>query len=45
MITTKQELQEKQNLCLRDKIDLSTERIEKWYDYWNGKIYSIFFQL
>lgn len=39
---TKEELQYRQSLSLQDKIDLTCERIEKWYDYWNGKIYVSF---
>jgi len=38
----KSELIERQSMSLRDKIDLTTERIEKWYDYWGGKVYVAF---
>lgn len=36
------ELRRRQLLPLKDKIDLSAERIENWYDYWNGKVYVAF---
>jgi 3'-phosphoadenosine 5'-phosphosulfate sulfotransferase (PAPS reductase)/FAD synthetase len=39
---TMEELKERQAMCLRDKMDLSAERIEKWYDYWKGNIYVAF---
>ena len=39
---TKEELQYRQSLSLQDKIDLTCERIEKWYDYWNGQNYVSF---
>lgn len=39
---TLEELRERQAMPLRDKIDLSCERIESWYDHWQGKVYVAF---
>ncbi len=39
---TNEILKERQALSLRDKIDLSAERIESWYDHWQGQIYVAF---
>lgn len=39
---TKEELEYRVSLPLKDKIDLSCERIEKWYDYWKGLVYVSF---
>lgn len=33
---------EMKSLPLRDKVDLTTERIEHWYDYWKGNVYVAF---
>lgn len=37
-----EELKAKQEMSLRDKIDTSMERIEQWYDHWQGNIYVAF---
>lgn len=34
-----EELIMRKNATLTDKIDMSTERIEQWYDHWKGLIY------
>lgn len=39
---TKEELEYRKSLPLQDKIDMSCERIEKWYDYWKGQVYVAF---
>ncbi len=42
MKITIEELKYRQSLPLKDKIDLSCERIEQWYDHWQGKVYISF---
>lgn len=42
LIISREELKERQALPLKDKLDLTVERIEKWYDYWKGNIYVAF---
>lgn len=42
MKITHEELKFKQEMSLRDKIDTSMERIEQWYDHWQGNIYVAF---
>jgi len=42
MLITQEELERRQALPFKDKMDLSAERIEKWYDYWQGKVYVSF---
>jgi 3'-phosphoadenosine 5'-phosphosulfate sulfotransferase (PAPS reductase)/FAD synthetase len=37
-----EELKYRQSLSLSDKIDLSSERIESWYDHWKGMVYISF---
>ena len=39
---TKEELDIRLNMSFEDKVDLSCERIEKWYDYWKGQVYVAF---
>jgi len=39
---TQEELLYRQSLSLQDKIDLSCERIEKWWNYWKGNVYVSF---
>jgi 3'-phosphoadenosine 5'-phosphosulfate sulfotransferase (PAPS reductase)/FAD synthetase len=39
---TPQELAYRQSLPLQDKIDMSCERIEQWYDQWKGNVYISF---
>jgi 3'-phosphoadenosine 5'-phosphosulfate sulfotransferase (PAPS reductase)/FAD synthetase len=39
---TKEELAYRQSLSLRDKIDLTYEKIESWHDHWDGLIYIAF---
>jgi 3'-phosphoadenosine 5'-phosphosulfate sulfotransferase (PAPS reductase)/FAD synthetase len=41
-MVTREEYEQRNSLSLKDKIDLTSERIEKWYDHWNGKIYVAF---
>lgn len=36
-----EEMRRRQLLPLKDKIDLSAERIENWYDHWGGKVLDI----
>ena len=36
------ELQYRQNLPLEEKIKMSLERIQDWYEYWEGKVYVSF---
>lgn len=38
----REELKARQAMCLKDKVDMSADTIEKWYDYWNGQIYVAF---
>lgn len=37
-----EEMRRRQLLPLKDKIDLSAERIENWYDHWKGMVYVAF---
>lgn len=39
---TIEELRYRQSLPLQDKIDMSCEKIEQWYNHWNGQIYVAF---
>jgi 3'-phosphoadenosine 5'-phosphosulfate sulfotransferase (PAPS reductase)/FAD synthetase len=39
---TQEELIYRQSLPLQDKIDMSCEKIESWYDYWKGQVYVAF---
>jgi 3'-phosphoadenosine 5'-phosphosulfate sulfotransferase (PAPS reductase)/FAD synthetase len=39
---TQEELLYRQSLSLQDKIDMTCEKIESWYDHWNGQIYVAF---
>jgi 3'-phosphoadenosine 5'-phosphosulfate sulfotransferase (PAPS reductase)/FAD synthetase len=39
---TQEELTYRQSLLLQDKIDMTCEKIESWYDHWNGQIYVAF---
>lgn len=39
---TQEEMKIRQEMSLNDKIDLSCERIENWYNHWDGKIYVAF---
>ena len=39
---TQEELKYRQSLPLQDKIDMTCEKIESWYDNWNGQIYISF---
>ena len=41
-LITSEQLKERQAMSLKDKIDTSAERIEKWYDYYKGNIYVAF---
>jgi len=38
----REELKYRQSLSLKDKIDMSCEKIEQWYDYWKGQVYISF---
>lgn len=42
MVVTNDELQNRRKWSLRDKIDFSCERIEEWYNHWEGEIYIAF---
>jgi len=37
-----EELKYRQSLPLKDKVDMSAEKIEQWYDHWNGQVYVSF---
>lgn len=37
-----EELRHRQSMSLKDKIDMSCEKIEQWYDHWNGLVYISF---
>jgi 3'-phosphoadenosine 5'-phosphosulfate sulfotransferase (PAPS reductase)/FAD synthetase len=39
---TIEELKYRQSLPLQDKIDMSCEKIEQWYNHWNGQVYVAF---
>ena len=39
---TQEELKYRQSLPLQDKIDMTCEKIESWYDHWKGQIYVSF---
>lgn len=39
---TIEQLKERQEMSLQDKIDMSCERIEQWYNDWNGMVYVAF---
>lgn len=39
---TKEELQYRLSLPLQDKIDMSCEKIEQWYNYYDGQVYVAF---
>jgi len=39
---TRDELKRRQAMPLKDKIDMSAEKIESWYDHWNGKVHVAF---
>jgi len=39
---TQDELLYRQSLSLKDKIDMTCEKIEQWHNHWNGKIYISF---
>ncbi len=39
---TQEELLYRQSLPLQDKIDMSCEKIEQWYNYWEGQVYVAF---
>ena len=39
---TREELIYRQSLPLKDKIDLTYEKIKSWHDHWNGLIYVAF---
>jgi len=39
---TQEELLYRQSLSLQDKIDMTCEKIESWYDHWQGNIYIAF---
>ena len=41
-IITPQELSYRQSLPLQDKIDMTCEKIESWYNHWDGQIYVAF---
>jgi len=37
-----EELELRKNMSLQDKIDFSAEKIESWYDHWQGQVYVAF---
>ena len=39
---TQEELLYRQSLPLKDKIDMTCEKIEQWHNHWNGQIYISF---
>jgi 3'-phosphoadenosine 5'-phosphosulfate sulfotransferase (PAPS reductase)/FAD synthetase len=39
---TRDELKRRQAMPLKDKIDMSAEKIESWYDHWNGNVHVAF---
>jgi len=39
---TPEELKYKMSLSLQDKIDMTCERIEQWYEHYNGQVYVAF---
>ena len=41
-LVTQEELNNRLALPFKDKMDLSVEKIEKWYDYWKGQVYVSF---
>lgn len=41
-IITQEEFKIRHSMSLQDKIDMSCEKIESWYDYWNGQVYVAF---
>jgi 3'-phosphoadenosine 5'-phosphosulfate sulfotransferase (PAPS reductase)/FAD synthetase len=41
-VVTQEELLYRQSLSLQDKIDMTCDKIEQWYEHWNGKIYVAF---
>lgn len=41
-LLTQEDLNIRMKMSLRDKIDTSSERIEKWYDHWGGRYIQLF---
>lgn len=42
MKITAEELRYRQGLSLKDKVDLTCEKIEQWHNHWDGQIYVAF---
>jgi 3'-phosphoadenosine 5'-phosphosulfate sulfotransferase (PAPS reductase)/FAD synthetase len=41
-IVTQEEFERRVSMSLRDKIDMSCEKIESWYDHYDGQVYVAF---
>jgi 3'-phosphoadenosine 5'-phosphosulfate sulfotransferase (PAPS reductase)/FAD synthetase len=41
-IVTQEEFERRASMSLRDKIDMSCEKIESWYDHYDGQVYVAF---